>query len=117
MTDLVLVIINVPELGPVALTPTALREARARARKLLGEPEAPPRPSSPTGPSLLDADALAEATGVPARWWMDQAREHRIPHARIGKRVRFCLAEVLACEAVVRRNVNGSSIRNGPASS
>ena len=114
MTDRIVIPFG-PDL--LVLTAQELAEARARGRELLGEGEGRTLPTSAPGPSLLDADTLAEATGIPARWWMDQARVHRVPHRRIGKRVRFDLGEVLACDAVARRGVHGSSIRNGPASS
>jgi hypothetical protein len=104
--------------GPefLVLSPEEFAQARTRGRELLEPGESTRSPAPASGPSLLDADALAEATGVPARWWTDQAREHRVPHRRIGRRVRFDLAEVLACEAVARRACNGLPIRRGSAS-
>lgn len=101
--------------GPEVLVLTAdeFAQARERGRAMVAPPIA-----APTAPaaSLVDADALEKATGVPARWWMDQARVHRVPHRRIGRFVRFDLTEVMACDAVRRRGVNGSAIRGGAAS-
>jgi hypothetical protein len=34
-------------------------------------------------------------TGIPASWFLEQARKGRIPHIRAGKYVRFKLGEVL----------------------
>jgi|SRR5579871_67494 len=51
--------------------------------------------------SLLDSEQLAAALGVPATWIEQAARENRIPSLRIGRRRRFCRAEV---EAAVRLN-------------
>ena len=118
-----LVIVLVADLGPLALTPAALREARARGRELLSEPQAPPSKAiaSPER-RLLTADELAECTGIKSDWWMAGAREHRVPHVRIGRQVRFQLDEVLASDAVKRRAarssvlVHGSSIRGASPS-
>lgn len=98
MADHVLVV--VPGLGPIALTPDALRTARAKGRELLGEE---PAAFVGTAPVLLDADQLEKRTGIPASWWMSQARERRVPHQRIGRRVRFDLADVMASDAVRKR--------------
>ena len=98
----------------LVLTADEFAQARARGREFLEAGEETPAPAAE--PQLLDAGGLEVATGVPARWWMDQARVHRVPHLRVGKRVRFCLAEVLACEAVRRRGVHGLPIRGGRAS-
>jgi hypothetical protein len=68
----------------------------------------PAQPVAVPGPSalmLVDADQLAKRTGIPASWWMAQARERRVPCQRIGRRVRFDYAEVMASEAVRKRGV------------
>jgi hypothetical protein len=57
--------------------------------------DAMPTCSAPTtvggqGPhTLLTAKQMAERSGVPASWWMKQARERRIEHQLVGKYVRF----------------------------
>lgn len=43
---------------------------------------------------LLDARDVAELLGVKETWVRDAAREGRIPHVRIGRYVRFRLADV-----------------------
>jgi len=113
MADRVLIPFG-PEL--LVLTSDEFAQARRRGRELVEAGEGARSPAPATGPWLLDAEALEVATGVPARWWMDQARVHRVPHRRIGRFVRFDLAEVLACEAVARRGCNGVPIRRGSAS-
>ncbi len=50
---------------------------------------------------IVDAAGAEAATGVPASWWLEAARRGDIPHLRLGKYVRFDLAEVV--EAVRRR--------------
>lgn len=101
MADLVLVV--VPGLGPLAMTPDALRAARVRGREVFGEVDAPTVATDAAAPALVDAADLEGRTGIPATWWMAQARERRVPHQRIGRRVRFDLAEVMASEAVRKR--------------
>ncbi len=100
----------------LVLTEAEFAQARARGREFADAGQGSRPSASEAGPALLDAEALEEATGVPARWWMDMAREHRVPSRRIGKFVRFDLAEVLACDAVARRGVHGLAIRNGRTS-
>ncbi len=63
-------------------------------------------------PALLTADEMAQQTGVPSSWWMTQARERRLPHVRIGRRVRFNAAEVLASETFRRAAIPpGGAVR------
>jgi hypothetical protein len=70
---------------------------------------------------LASADDMEAATGVPASWFAAQARERRIPFRKIGRYVRFDVAEVLASEALQRRAVptgqlcTGSQNRKGHA--
>lgn len=64
-------------------------------------------PPSPTAvDTLLDADHLAQRTGVPATWWRDAARRGLVPHIRAGSYVRFSFDAVtvaLANQPVMRR--------------
>lgn len=46
--------------------------------------------------SLLDAHTMARLLGVKPSWLLQRAREHRIPHYRIGKYIRFDPAEIRA---------------------
>lgn len=45
---------------------------------------------------LLDAKAVAELLGVPESWVRESARSGAIPHVRLGRYVRFDLADVEA---------------------
>lgn len=79
-----------------------------------------PADAVPAAPAveLLDADQLEQRTGIPSSWWMTQARERRIPFRKLGRYVRFDLAEVMACAAYRRRAVDctGNHIHKGGAS-
>jgi hypothetical protein len=114
------VVVVVPGLGPLALTPEALRTARAKGLELVGDFDAAVPAATTEAPALLDADQLEARTGIPATWWMAQARERRVPHQRIGRRVRFDFAEVMGSEAVRKRSavaeVTGQPIQKGRAS-
>lgn len=50
--------------------------------------------------ALLTSQQMEERTGVPASWWLKQARERRIPHQLFGKYPRFDL-DALAREHLV----------------
>jgi excisionase family DNA binding protein len=43
---------------------------------------------------LLDAKAIAERLGVPETWVRESVRSGAIPHVRLGRYVRFDLADV-----------------------
>jgi excisionase family DNA binding protein len=43
---------------------------------------------------LVDASAIAERLGVPKSWVLESARSGAIPHARLGRYVRFDEADV-----------------------
>jgi hypothetical protein len=83
-----------------------------------------PAPAEPVAATatreVLDADALEERTGIPASWWMAQARERRVPFLKFGRYVRFDVAEVMACDAYRRRALptvcTGHENRKGGAS-
>jgi hypothetical protein len=90
MTDRVL--IPLPDGRWLGLTPEQFAEAEQSGRELT-----PALPSStPTVglDELLTAEQLEARTNVPASWWEQAARERRVPHARIGRYVRFRFAEV-----------------------
>lgn len=84
--------------GPLALSPEALAEALARGRAVLpiSEPTITATAQSAPAPErLLDAERLAEATGVPASWWADQAWQAHDPLLQVWEVPRFSLAEIL----------------------
>ncbi len=64
---------------------------------------------------LHDAAELEEITGVPASWWMTQAREHRLPFRKFGKYVRFDAAEIFSEDTYKRLPVQSFnlSVRRG----
>lgn len=110
MTDRV--VIPLPGLGTLDL-PRDVFELH------LVKPVGRAQPESPAeAPSLLTAEAMEERTGIPASWWMTQARERRLPFRKLGRYVRFDPVEVAACEAYRRRAVDdtGCRIQKGAAS-
>jgi hypothetical protein len=57
--------------------------------------------SAATTPPLIDATAPGDLPIVPASWIFAQARQHAIPHVRLGRYVRFSQEESLdwACSS------------------
>jgi excisionase family DNA binding protein len=49
---------------------------------------------------LLTVEELAERLRVPASWVYEQSRQGKIPTVRIGRYIRFNLAEVIASQQV-----------------
>ena len=90
MTDRVL--IPLPDGRWLGLTSEQFAEAEQAGRELRPAPTS--RDPAPSHDELLTAEQLEERTNVPASWWEQAAREHRVPHARIGRYVRFRFAEV-----------------------
>ena len=84
----------------LALTPVELAQARDRAQEILVEGTATYRGAQATTRSpepLLTAEQISEVTGVPAPWFLEQARCGKVPHHKLGKYVRFRFDEVLVC--------------------
>jgi len=79
----------------------AFEEARQRGRELM-PPPAPPSPVSAS--EILDAADMEVRTGIPASWFLEQARRNAIPHIRAGKYVRFKLEETLSALAGGKRD-------------
>ena len=70
------------------------------------EPEAKPTER------LLDAEDAGKMTEVPASWFLEAARQERIPHVRMGKYVRFRMSDVLqALEVRPRHEAKVTSAR------
>lgn len=78
----------------LALDRATFDEARQRGRDLMPSPTT----LSPTVTlaEILDAEGMQARTGIPASWFLEQARRNAIPHLRAGKYVRFSVADVLA---------------------
>jgi len=77
----------------LALTVEQFREAQERAHALMPAVTAPAH--TPQADQVLDAAGMEKATGIPATWFLEQARRGTVPHLRAGKYVRFRLIEVL----------------------
>jgi hypothetical protein len=77
----------------LALTQEQLAEARQRGQELL--PVANLSLGGVHEDTVLDAEGMEGRTGIPASWYLEQARQGKIPHIRAGKYVRFRLGEVL----------------------
>jgi hypothetical protein len=97
------VLIPLPGLGTLALPREVFEQ------HLLSPSTATPRAPSP---ELVDADELQARTGIPASWWMAQARERRVPFRKLGRYVRFDVAEIMSCDAYKRRAVDGGEPRS-----
>jgi hypothetical protein len=99
-----IVVIPFPGIGTLAMTREQFNAALTAGRELAVPAHFPQLRSAPAE-ELVDADSLETRTGVPASWWMAQARERRIPFRKIGRRVRFQPQEVLNSDAFRRREV------------
>jgi len=100
------VLVALPGVGTLALTREQFDIALRAGGSLLDGSRAQGAPCTTSNePRLLDAEQLEQRTGVPSSWWMTQARERRIPFRKIGRRVRFALEEVMACEAFKRQEL------------
>jgi hypothetical protein len=100
MSDLVL--IPFPGLGTLTMTREQFDSALSAGSAL--SPSSTGSQTSPSTGELVDANVLETRTGVPASWWMAQARCGRIPFTKIGRRVRFDAHEVLNSSAFLRRS-------------
>jgi hypothetical protein len=77
----------------LALTPEQLQEALAQGQALLGARAT--ATAATAEEKVLDAEGMEHVTGIPASWYLEAARQGRIPHIRAGKYVRYRLSEVL----------------------
>lgn len=48
-----------------------------------------------TQDKLYTADQIAEMTQIPISWFLEQARQGKIPHVRAGKYVRFRMKDLI----------------------
>lgn len=97
MTDVVLI-----PCGPrlLALDRDQFERALRRGDEFM-PPSAGPAGAGSNEP-LLTAAEIAEQSGIPKSWFERQARERRIPHRKLGRYVRFVLAEVTESETFRR---------------
>lgn len=79
----------------LAMTPDNLAKALSVGRLVTGHTPSHPGTAGPSQETLVDADGMSRLTGVPSSWFLEQARQDKIPHLRVGKYVRFRPADVL----------------------
>jgi hypothetical protein len=83
--------------GFLAFSLDTFKKAQALGQAIMGQPAG--SPSVETGQhdeKILDAEQAQTLTGVPSSWFLEQARQEKIPYLRFGKYVRFKLSEVVA---------------------
>jgi len=90
----------------LVLTPDQFREAMKKGQELITKPSIE---NGHPKEIILDADGMNEETGIPPTWFLEQARQNKIPHLRAGKYVRFKLSEVIG--AIDRKNIRGRSTK------
>jgi hypothetical protein len=89
---------------PLALTDDEFEAARQRGLELMPTVAGD---GGERGSEILDASGMEAATGVPASWWLEAARQGTVPHFKLGKYIRFSLREALeAAKGRRRRGVN-----------
>lgn len=94
----------------LALSQEDFEKALALGRETVGTTDGESAASAPE--KLLDAAGMAEMTGIPSSWFLEAARQGRIPHVKAGKYVRFRMADVI--EALeVRPNGHKASVAFG----
>ena len=87
---------------PLALTDEEFEAARLRGLELM-----PVAVTTGNSAEILDAQGMQAATGIPASWWLEAARQGAVPHFKLGKYIRFSLREALeAAKGRRRRGVN-----------
>jgi excisionase family DNA binding protein len=79
---------------PLALTAEEFATARQRGRELLSEPSA--SVAAAVSPNLVTAKAVAQAMSLPTSTVYEGAKSGRIPCVRVGRHVRFDVAQVRA---------------------
>ncbi len=52
---------------------------------------------------IVDAEGAYKATGIPASWFLEAARQSKIPYIRAGKYVRFKLGDIMRALEVRQR--------------
>ena len=71
------------------------RDARARLNQARGVS---------AGSPLVAADQAAKLLGVPPRWLLEQARQQKVPHHKLGRYVRFDLDDLINWLDETKRN-------------
>ncbi len=89
-SDLIIIPVGASAL---ALTREEFELALSRGREITASYESEKAPSS-SDESILSAEQAEKHTGVPASWFLEAARNGRIPYVRFGKYVRFRLSDL-----------------------
>jgi hypothetical protein len=69
-----------------------------------------------TSGGLLDAEGAGQLLSVPASWLLAEARRDRVPHVRLGRRVRFDRDDLLGWAAARSRGPRPRRTGSGPVS-
>lgn len=77
----------------LVLTESQFEEAKDQGKKLMGSNIEQSEASS--NECVLDAKGMSDETSVPQSWFLEQARQGKLPHIRAGKYVRFEKSKVL----------------------
>jgi hypothetical protein len=102
MADFIL--IPFPGLGTLAMSKEQFDAALAAGSSLSPTQHTSRRATATE--ELVDAQSLERRTGVPASWWMAQARKGCIPFRKMGRRVRFDPHEVMNSPAFITKNAS-----------
>lgn len=78
----------------LALSREQFEEARQRGQEIMRPNQA--REHATQEDAILDADGMEARTGIPATWWLEQARRGKVPHLKAGKYVRFSFTDAIA---------------------
>src|SRR3972149_8492282 len=94
----------------LALSQESFKKAVTLGQEVLGIVQEPSGINETV--NLLDAEEAGKAAGIPASWFLEAARQDKIPHIKMGKYVRFRLSDVLqALEVRPRQEAKVTSAR------
>lgn len=75
----------------IALSQEIFNKALERGRRIM---QVGPS-QQPEVERLLDSDEAAKLTAIPSSWFLEAARQGRIPHIRAGKYVRIRMSDII----------------------
>lgn len=96
----------------LAMSAEQFQEALERGRSLVPSPtriEATRQEAD----RVLDAEGMQRQTGIPASWFLEQARKGAIPSLHAGKYRRFVVREVLEAIAARRPTTEATRVEPG----
>jgi len=79
----------------LALTQDEFVKATKLGKKILEGENPNKSEENSSNEVLLDADEMSDKTGIPPSWFLEAARQEKIPHVKAGKYVRFRFGEVI----------------------